>query len=159
MKLKMSKEQEQLFEHLGEVAVVYDGKHKRLWSPPHVEEIMEGKEHGHVPGIRVWVSIDSDKGDYAGDYIFILRSFGAGPEGIYTKYKEEVNEALIDEAKQIIWITIIEDVTVWGQAATEEPYQEISEKITDAGRSNKIWIRFSPDCGICKDIDGLSYST
>ncbi len=24
---------------------------------------------------------------------------------------------------------------------------------------NKIWIRFSPDCGICKDTDGLSYST
>lgn len=156
--MKLTPYQEKLFNHVGEVVAVYDSSHKQLWSHPNHREFFKKGENN--PGLRVWVSFGEDKGPYQGEYTFILTSDGPAPEGVYN-YEGVSDEEAVRDVISMILVSICEDVTTWGQAAFEEPFLSIVDKIAGAAYrgEGKVFLHFSPDCAIWVDGKTVGYDT
>lgn len=160
--MKLDEETLSVFSHVGEVAIVYDAHHKVLWSHPEHERIVpDDKPDTNVPGLRVWVNLGkiggAKKEFRSGDYVFILTSNGPGPDKLYS---EEEHSGLTSKVIDCILVSILEDVTTWGQVAFDEPYLSIVREIAEAANNNRLSISFSPDCVIhYNEKPQLGYST
>lgn len=156
--MKLSFYEEKLLNYIGEVVIVYDGNHKKIWEHPLPDSFVKGE---HTPGLRVWVSLGKDKGPYGGDYTFIMTSDGDAPEGLYEKSEEINNEQTVSDVISCILFNICEDHGCWGQVAFYKPYLQIVEKIARASQrgEGKVFVHFSPDCAIRAEGGGIEYDT
>lgn len=154
--MKLTEYQKQIFNHVGEIVSVYDNSYNKIWNHPNAAHLIKDGRHA----LRVWVSLDKDKGPYGGDYTFILLSDGDAPEGVYDK-AANVNPQAVEDIISCIMVSICEDVTVWGQDAFEEPYLSIVDKIAGAAYrgEGKVFVHFSPDCAVYVENNEVGYDT
>ena len=140
MKLNLTDNESLVFGHVGEVVLVYDSKYNLIWYHPNPD--MHGKdEYDVTPGIRVWYN-DKD-GKHLATFILAVGDTDFPHDKLYG-FTNNADLDIIELIDIAVNVSICEDMTIWGQAQFDEPYNAFMYNIYN----QNFTCTYSHDCGI-----------